>query len=106
MASNAVSSTEQSASEAEDMDDALTCRTDWSSFWDITDPETASTLMIYSFGAMAGPAAENCEIAASLDGRGEDCRFWTEVRKRVEEIQFARRQKALALWKMSGLSEI
>jgi hypothetical protein len=88
------------------MDIPLACRTDWSSFWDITDPETASTLMICSYGAMAGPAAKNCEIAASLDGRGDDCRFWTEVRKKVEEIQLARREKALALWDMTGLSEI
>lgn len=88
------------------MNDTLTCQRGWSSFWDIADPETASTLMIHSYGAMAGPAAQDCEIAASLDGRREDCRFWTEVRKRVEEIQLARREEALALWERSGLSEI
>lgn len=88
------------------MDITLACRTNWNSFWDITDPETASTLMISSYGAMAGPAAQNCRIAASLDGRGEDCRFWTEVHRRVEEIELARRQEALALWARTGMSEI
>jgi hypothetical protein len=88
------------------MDHTHTCHTGWNSFWDITDPETASTLMIDSFGAMAGPAAQDCEIAASLDGRGEDCRFWTEVRKKVEEMQLARREKALELLRSSGLTEI
>lgn len=50
---------------------------EWKSFWDLSSPEEAARTLRQFYGAAAAKAAADCAAAAQLDGRDEDCRFWT-----------------------------
>lgn len=78
----------------------------WSSFWEITDPETAALCMVERYGAFACPAVTECMVAALTDDRQRDYQFWSAVLDRVGAIEKARREAALAFWAANGLETI
>ena len=78
----------------------------WESFWDVSDPETASIAMLEIYGAAAPMAASNCAAAALADGRNEDHRFWRQAQSCIEARQARRRQKAIAYWEANGMGLI
>lgn len=51
----------------------------WTSFWDIAEPQQAAAALREIYGDCATQAAESCALGAKRDGRDEDCRFWTAV---------------------------
>ena len=79
---------------------------EWTSFFDIADPETASILMLQIYGAAAPIAASKCAAAALANGRDEDHRFWTEAQSCIEDIRMERRQLAIAYWEANGMALI
>ena len=52
---------------------------DWDSFFDIATTTQAAEAMDALYGAGAARACIACALAARLDGRAADCRFWTAV---------------------------
>ena len=50
----------------------------WSSFWDLANPEQAARELTVLHGAKASAAA-CCALTAYSDGREEDYRFWKAV---------------------------
>ena len=50
----------------------------WSSFWDLADPEQTAHELTALHGAEASAAA-CCALTAYSDGREEDYRFWKAV---------------------------
>jgi hypothetical protein len=78
----------------------------WSSFWEITDPETAALSMVEFYGALASPAVAECMVTALTDKRERDYQFWSVVLGQVGTIERARRDAALAFWAANGLETI
>lgn len=78
----------------------------WQSFWDITDPESVSTVMTELYGAAAARAASNCADAAQADGRMEDYRFWLTAWSCINATHMRRRKEAVERWNASGLCHI